>query len=106
VLDLALFGLLKRRSQYQLPFDDEKGTHKFIKRVYHDFQPTMIGINICEASQEIELTFLIVDGVKRIVFDEMKLREIRGLKELWAIDFPGGVASAAPTCPVWMGQQI
>jgi hypothetical protein len=41
-LDLSLFGVLKRRGQYRLPFGDEKRTIQFIKKVYHDFRLTMI----------------------------------------------------------------
>jgi hypothetical protein len=31
-------------------------------------------------------TFVIIDMIQRVVFDEMKLRESRGFKRLWAID--------------------
>jgi hypothetical protein len=33
ILDLTLFGVFKRREQYQLPFDDERGTVNFITKV-------------------------------------------------------------------------
>jgi hypothetical protein len=42
VLDVALFGVLKRRLGYELPFEDEKETVKFIMKVYHDFKQTMV----------------------------------------------------------------
>jgi hypothetical protein len=41
VLELTLFGVLKRRSQYQLPLDDDVGSARFMKRTYHDFWMTM-----------------------------------------------------------------
>jgi hypothetical protein len=37
ILDLTVFGVFKRREQYQLPFDDERATMHFIRKVYHDF---------------------------------------------------------------------
>jgi hypothetical protein len=45
-LDFALFGVLKRRGQYQMPFGDDRRTARFIKKVYHDFRSTMTDINI------------------------------------------------------------
>jgi hypothetical protein len=45
-LDLSLFGVLKRRGQYQLPFGDDAGSAPFIKQVYCDFQSTMTDLNM------------------------------------------------------------
>jgi hypothetical protein len=41
VLDVTLFGVLKRRLGYKLPFAEEKQTVRFILKVYHDFKQTM-----------------------------------------------------------------
>jgi hypothetical protein len=41
VLDLTLFGVLKRRDQYQLPLEDDAGSARFIRKVYQDFRMTM-----------------------------------------------------------------
>jgi hypothetical protein len=38
VLDVTLFGVLKRRLGYELPFEDEKETVKSVMKVYHDFK--------------------------------------------------------------------
>jgi hypothetical protein len=50
ILDLTLFSILKRRAQYQLPLDDDAGTARFIKKMYHDHDflmtMTMIERNI------------------------------------------------------------
>jgi hypothetical protein len=46
VFDLVLFGVLQRRGQYQLPFGDDTGSARFIKKVYHDFRSTMTDINV------------------------------------------------------------
>jgi hypothetical protein len=37
-LDLSLFGVLKRRGQYQLPFGDDAGSARFSKKRYRDFR--------------------------------------------------------------------
>jgi hypothetical protein len=46
ILDLTLFGVLKRCPRYELPFDDDNATVKVIMKVYHDFRQTMIRPNI------------------------------------------------------------
>jgi hypothetical protein len=45
VLDVTLFGVLKRRLGYELPFEDEKETVNFIMKVYHDFKQTIVDSN-------------------------------------------------------------
>jgi hypothetical protein len=51
---------------------------------------TMIEPNIWGAFRGIGVKYSVVDGVQRVSFDEMTLRESEGLKELWDIDFPVG----------------
>jgi hypothetical protein len=46
VLHVNLFGVLKRRLGYKLPFEEEKETVGFIMRVYHDFKQIMVESNI------------------------------------------------------------
>jgi hypothetical protein len=46
VLDVTLFGVLKRRLGYKLPFEDEKETVKFIMKISRDFTQTMVEPNI------------------------------------------------------------
>jgi hypothetical protein len=46
VLDVTLFGVLKRRLGYKLTFEDEKETVKFIMKVYHNFKQTLVESNI------------------------------------------------------------
>jgi hypothetical protein len=46
LLDVILFGVLERGGQYQLPFRDDAGSARFIKKVYRDFQSTVTYINI------------------------------------------------------------
>jgi hypothetical protein len=63
-LDLALFGVFKRRRQYQLRSGDDTGSARFIKKVYHDFRSTMTDINRWGAFRGIGLTDSIVDAVQ------------------------------------------
>jgi hypothetical protein len=42
VLDLTVFGVLKRRGQDQLPLEDNPGSTRFIRKVSHDFRTTMM----------------------------------------------------------------
>jgi hypothetical protein len=43
---VTLFGVLKRRLGYKLPFEEEKETVRFIMKVYHDFNQTVAESNI------------------------------------------------------------
>jgi hypothetical protein len=92
VLDLTLFGVLKRRSKYQSPLEDDAGSVRFTKKMYHDHDfrmaMTMIEPNIWGAFRGIGVQYSVVDGVQRLSFDEMTLRESQGFEEVWEIDFP------------------
>jgi hypothetical protein len=92
VLDLTLFGVLKRRGPYQLPLEDDAGSARCLKKMYHDHDfrmtMTMIEPNIWGAFRGIGAKYSVVDGVHRVSLDEMTLRESEGFKELCDIDFP------------------
>jgi hypothetical protein len=62
VLDLTLFRVLKRRGQYQLPLEGDAGSARFIRKVYHDFQMTMVEPNIWGAFRGIRVKYSVVDG--------------------------------------------
>jgi hypothetical protein len=49
IIDLTIFGVLKRRTGYALPFEHDNATAKFIMRVYHDFGHTVTKPNTREA---------------------------------------------------------
>jgi hypothetical protein len=85
---LTLFGAFKTRGQYQLPFEPNHRTANFILRVYHDFRATMIDVNILGAFRKIGLTFHVVGNITRVHFDEIRLRESPGFRELWDINYP------------------
>jgi hypothetical protein len=87
ILDLTLFGLFKRREQYQLRFDEERGTVHFIRKVYHDFRLAMTDTNIWGVFRGIGVQYGMVDGVQRLSFNEITLRERQGFREFWDMDF-------------------
>jgi hypothetical protein len=90
ILDMTLFGVLKRRTRYELPFRDVKATAKVIMKVSHCFKQTMVEPNIWGAFQalESEFEFDTTSEPYRLLFNEEKLRENAGFRELWSIDFP------------------
>jgi hypothetical protein len=90
VLDLTLFGVLRRRGQYQLVREDDTGSTRLIRKVYHDFRMTMVEPNIWGAFRGLGIKHSVVSGIRRVSFDEMALRESEGFTELQDTDFPVG----------------
>jgi hypothetical protein len=86
VLDATLFGALKRRLGDKLPFENEKETVRFIMKVYHDFEQTMAESNIWGAFRTIGFEFDTEAEPYRLLFNEEKLRQSEGFRELWSID--------------------
>jgi hypothetical protein len=84
VLDVTLFGVLKARTNSQLPFEDERATVKFIMKGYHDFKQTMVESNIWEAFQALgfQFEFDTTSEPYRLLFNAEKLRESAGFREL------------------------
>jgi hypothetical protein len=78
VLDVTLFGVLKRRLGYKLPFDDEKETVKFIMKVYHNFKQIMVESNIRGAFRAIGFEFDTEAEPYRLLSNEEKLRQSEG----------------------------
>jgi hypothetical protein len=74
VLDLVLFGALKKRANDLRPFEEEQPTVAFMLRIYRDFKQTMIEVNIWKAFEAIELTYDIEQIPYGLLFDEEKLR--------------------------------
>jgi hypothetical protein len=90
ILDVTFFGVLKRRLGYKLPFEDEKEAMKFIMKGYRDFKQTMVELNIWGAFRAIGFEFEFDTEAEpyRLLFNEEKLRQSAGFRELWLIDFP------------------
>jgi hypothetical protein len=96
-----LFGVLKRRGQHELPLEDDAGSARFIRKVYHDFRVTMIELNIWGAFRGIGVECSAGNGIQRVSFDEMTLRESEGVKELWEVDFPvGNLSPRRQSCKI------
>lgn len=87
-LDVSLFGVLKRRGQYKLPFDDDQGTANFLLRIYRTFKQTMIEANIWAAFRQAGFEFDVGREPYRLRFDEEKLRSSPAFQEIWSLDFP------------------
>jgi hypothetical protein len=104
VLDLTLCGVLDRRGQCQLPLEEDAGSARFIRKVYHDFRMAMIEPNTWGAFRGIGVKYSVVDGVQRVSFDERTLCKSEDLKELWDIDLP--LAKLSPGCEIYKFGQI
>jgi hypothetical protein len=90
ILDVMLFGVLKRRLGYKLPFEDENEAVKFIMKLYRDFKQTMVEPNIWGAFRVIgfEFEFYTEAEPYRLLFNKEKLRQSEGFRGLWSIAFP------------------
>jgi hypothetical protein len=76
VLDVALFGVLKRGLGYKLLFEDEKETVRFIMKGYHEFKQTIVEPNIWRAFRAIGFEFEFDTEAEpyRLLFNDEKLR--------------------------------
>jgi hypothetical protein len=88
ILDLTLFGALKRCPRYELWFDDDNATVKVITKVYHDFTHTMSRPNIWRTFRALGFAFDTRREPSGLLFDEAKLRERTGFQELRSMTFP------------------
>jgi hypothetical protein len=86
VLDLVLFGALKKHSTRLSTLDEEQPAAAFIIKVYHDFKQTMIEVNIWGAFSAIGFSHDISREPYELLFDEEKFRQSRGFLELWERD--------------------
>jgi hypothetical protein len=85
LLDLTLLGTFKWVGKYQLPFDDLALC--FVHRLYMDFKRTLTLANIWAVFRGIGIEFDMTTVPYRVIFHSEKLRESKGFKELWGIDF-------------------
>jgi hypothetical protein len=88
MLDVVLFGALKKHANGLKMFDEEQPAAAFLLKVYHDFKQTMIKLNISEAFAAIWFTHDIEQSPYGLLFDEEKLRQSPGFMELWERDTP------------------
>jgi hypothetical protein len=88
VLDLVLFGALKKHANGLKAFEEEQPTVAFLLKVYHDFKQTMIEVNIWKAFEAIGFTYDIEQIPYGLLFDPEKLRQSPGFVELWERNTP------------------
>jgi hypothetical protein len=88
VLDLTLFGVLKRRPRYELPFNDQNATVKCIIKVYYDSRQTVLPSNVWGAFPAFEIEFDTRTELCRLLLDKEKVRGTAAFQELWSVGFP------------------
>jgi hypothetical protein len=82
VLDLVLFGALKKRSTRLSTLDEEQQAAAFIIKVYHDFKQTMVEVNIWGAFSAIGFSYDVSHEPYELLFDEEKFRQSGGFLDL------------------------
>jgi hypothetical protein len=87
-LDLCLFGVLKQKGQYILPFDDELTTPDFFFKIYRTFRQPLTEPNIWGAFQEAGFEFDPSTEPYRLAFNEEKCGSTAGFREIWSRGFP------------------
>jgi hypothetical protein len=87
-LNICLFGVLKRKGQYVLPFENDQTRIGFLLNIYRTFKQTMIEPNIWGAFHWAGFEFDTRAEPYRLVFHEEKLRKTRAFQEIWSLDFP------------------
>jgi hypothetical protein len=88
MLDVVLFGVLKKYDTGLETLDEEQPTAAFLFKVYHDFKQIMIETNIWKAFAAICFIRNIEQTPYGLLFDEEKFRQSRGFVELWERDIP------------------
>jgi hypothetical protein len=88
MLDIVLFGALKKHASGLETWNKESDTVAFIIRPYHDFKQTMVEVNIWSAFSAIGFSYDITQNPYTLLVDEEKFRESRGFGELCVHDTP------------------
>jgi hypothetical protein len=87
LLDLRLFVPFRRVGKHHLPFNDLRSTSRFIYGLYMHFKKALIPASIWATFGGIGVEFGRATVPYRVIFVSEKLRESKGSKEFWAIDF-------------------
>jgi hypothetical protein len=88
LVDLTLFGVLKRCPRYELPLDENEAPVKAIAKVYHDSADTIVLGNVCRAFRACAFEFGMTRERYDFLFDEVKLRKSAGFRESRSVTFP------------------
>jgi hypothetical protein len=70
VLDVVLFGAMKKHDTGLKDLDETLPTAAFLIRVYHNFKQTVIEVNIWGAFAAIGFSYDITETPYRLLFDE------------------------------------
>jgi hypothetical protein len=74
MLDVVLFGAMKKRASGLEMWNEEADTAAFIIRLYHDFKQIMVEVNIWGAFSAIGFSYDISESPYRLLFGEEKFR--------------------------------
>jgi hypothetical protein len=91
MLDVVLFGAMKKRTSRLEMWNEEADTAAFIIRLYHDFKQTMVKVNVWGAFSAIGFSYDIRESPYRSLFDEEKFRQSGGswnsgrMTRLWRV---------------------
>jgi hypothetical protein len=89
MLDVMLFGTLKKHVTGFSTLDEDQPTAAFIIKVYHDFKQTMVEVNIWGAFHPSDsVTHDIDQNPYGLLFNEEKFRQSLGFLELWERNVP------------------
>lgn len=88
MLDLSLFGVLKRKMHYKLPLGDDDSVTEFLRKIFHILKQTVVEDNVRSSFLMLGFEFDIDFEPYILRFDETKLRQSPGFLELWHIDYP------------------
>jgi hypothetical protein len=92
LLDLTLFGTVKREGRYYLPFSDLGRTGNFVYNVYRKMEKTLSPPNISAAFQAIEIICDTKSIPCRIVLHQEKLRESKGALNSGTLIIPSNLS--------------
>jgi hypothetical protein len=87
-LDLSLFGVFKKKINYQLPFQNDETTVGFIKRVFHNLKQSLVEDNVRSAFLHLGLPYQVGVTPCLLLFNENVLRESQGFQTLRERDYP------------------
>jgi hypothetical protein len=89
MLDVVLFGVLRKHATGLSTLDEEQPLATFIVKVYHDFKQTKVEVNIWGAFHPSgSLTRDIDQNLYGLLFDKEKFRQSLGFFELWERNVP------------------
>jgi hypothetical protein len=86
-LDLRLFGVFKRKMQFQLPFANDNLTVGFIRNAFYALKQTFVPDNAKNAFKLFGLEFNNPQTLYTFLFREDKLRRSQGFQEIWKANY-------------------